>query len=68
MNYFFGLTKDFPNVSDEYSTVGIEGSLSCITVDGAAKKIRRMKTNRASGSFDPNTKSKKYLAQYFLLH
>ncbi len=59
-SFFASLTKDFPVVDDKWLAYGEMESLPTITKKSVAKKLRKLKPNKAPGLNDPNVKILKY--------
>ena len=63
-SFFSGLTKDYPELINEWLTHESMEDLPTITVDDVEKKLRNINTKKAPGPNDPDTRILKTFAKY----
>ena len=66
-SFFSGLTKDYPELINEWLTHESMEDLPTITVDDVEKKLRNINTKKAPGPNDPDTRILKTFAKYFAI-
>jgi hypothetical protein len=63
--FFTDLTKNYPEVADEWLTITADETLPQISVTNLIKKLKGIDANKAHGPFDPCLKIIKLFAEYF---